>query len=409
MQLKDRRGVWIALIVLGVILVGFAVKNIAFPSQKGGQFATAPVVVGNIEQTVLATGTLEPVTLVSVGAQVSGQVTSLKVELGQQVRKGDLIAEIDSQPQQNALRTAQAQVDNARAQRLQAEATLTQATLAFNRQKEMLAADATSRAEYEAAAATLKTAQGQLAALDAQIAQATVSVETAKVNLGYTRIVAPMDGTVVAIVTQEGQTVNANQAAPTIVKLAQLDTMTVKAEISEADVVKVRAGQDVYFTILGEPEKRRYAKLRTVEPAPESIETEDTGASSSSSSSTASAIYYNGLFDVPNPDGRLRTSMTAQVYIVLGQAKGVLTVPSAALGDRDRDGSYRVLVATEDGKTEPRKVRIGLNNNVTAQVISGLKAGERVVVAEAAAPGGGQQQAGGPGMRRRGPPGPFGF
>src|SRR5690606_2570827 len=132
-----------------------------------------------------------------------------------------------------------------------------------------------------------------------------------------------------------------------------------KAEISEADVVKVEPGQDVYFTILGEPDKRRYAKLRTVEPAPESIETEDSGASSASSSSTASAIYYNGLFDVPNPDRRLRTSMTAQVYIVLGQAKGVLTVPSAALGDKSRDGSYRVLVALEDGKTAPRKVKIG--------------------------------------------------
>lgn len=409
MKLKDRRGVWIALIVVGVILLGLAVKNIAFPSDKGGELATAPASVGDIEQTVLAAGTLEPVTLVSVGAQVSGQVTLLKVELGQQVKRGDLIAEIDSQPQQNALRTAQAQVDNARAQRLQAEATLTQATLAYNRQKEMLAADATSRAEYEAAAATLKTAQGQLAALDAQIAQATVSVETAKVNLGYTRIVAPMDGTVVAIVTQEGQTVNANQAAPTIVKVAQLDTMTVKAEISEADVVKVQAGQDVYFTILGEPDKRRYAKLRTVEPAPESIETESTGASSASSSSTASAVYYNGLFEVPNPDRRLRTSMTAQVYIVLGQAKGVLTIPSAALGDKGPDGSYGVLVALKDGKTEPRKVKIGLNNSVTAQVLSGLTAGERVVVAAPSGGGREQQASGGPGMRRRGPSGPFGF
>lgn len=408
MTFKDRRGIWIALIVVGVLLLGFAIKGMMFPSDKGGAFATAPVTVGDVEQTVLATGTLEPINLVSVGAQVSGQVTSLKVELGQQVKRGDLIAEIDSQPQQNALRTAQAQVDNARAQRLQAEATLTETTLAFDRQKQMLAADATSRADYETARAALKTAQGQLAALDAQIAQATVSVETAKVNLGYTRIVAPMDGTIVAIVTQEGQTVNANQAAPTIVKLGQLETMTVKAEISEADVVKVRPGQDVYFTILGQPDKRRYAKLRTVEPAPESIESETSSSSSSSSSSTASAVYYNGLFDVPNPDGLLRTSMTAQVYIVLGQAKGVLTVPSAALGERGRDGSYRVQVALENGKTEARNVKIGINNNVTAQVLSGLKAGEKVVVAEAAA--GGPPQQGGPGGgRRRGPSGPFGF
>lgn len=411
MTLKDRRGIWIALIVVGVLLLGFAIKGMVFPADKNTGMATARVTMGDVEQTVLATGTLEPVNLVSVGAQVSGQVTSLKVELGQQVKKGDLIAEIDSQPQQNALRTAQAQVNNARAQRLQAEATLTETTLAFERQKQMLAADATSRADYETARAALKTAQGQLAAFDAQIAQASVSVETANVNLGYTRIVAPIDGTVVAIVTQQGQTVNANQAAPTIVKLAQLDTMTVKAEISEADVVKVQPGQEVYFTILGEPDKRRYAKLRTVEPAPESIESESTGSSSASSSSSSTAVYYNGLFDVPNPDGRLRTSMTAQVYIVLGQAKGVLTVPSAALGDRGRDGAYPVQVVLENGKVETRKVKIGLNNNVTAEVTSGLKAGEEVVVA-AAAPGGPPQQgggAGGGGSRRRGPPGPFGF
>lgn len=411
MTLKDRRGIWIALIVVGVLLLGFAIKGMVFPADKNNGMATARVTVGDVEQTVLATGTLEPVNLVSVGAQVSGQVTSLKVELGQQVKRGDLIAEIDSQPQQNALRTAQAQVDNARAQRLQAEATLTETTLAFERQKQMLAADATSRADYETARAALKTAQGQLAALDAQIAQASVSVETARVNLGYTRIVAPIDGTVVAIVTQEGQTVNANQAAPTIVKLAQLDTMTVKAEISEADVVKVQPGQEVYFTILGEPDKRRYAKLRTVEPAPESIESESTGSSSASSSSASTAVYYNGLFDVPNPDGRLRTSMTAQVYIVLGQAKGVLTVPSAALGDRNRDGTYPVQVVLDKGEIETRNVKIGLNNNVTAQVLSGLKADEQVVVA-GAAPGGQPPQGGAPGAggsRRRGPPGPFGF
>ncbi|HEY9236238.1 MULTISPECIES: efflux RND transporter periplasmic adaptor subunit [Phenylobacterium] len=409
MTLKDRRGIWIALIVVGVLLLGLALKGMLFPSNRGPAVATAPVTMGDVEQTVLATGTLEPIELVSVGAQVSGQVTSLKVELGQQVKRGDLIAEIDSQPQQNALRTAQAQVDNARAQRRQAEATLTETTLAFDRQTQMLAADATSRADYEAARAALKTAQGQLAALDAQIAQATVSVETARVNLGYTRIVAPMDGTIIAIVTQEGQTVNANQAAPTIVKLGQLGTMTVKAEISEADVVRVHPGQDVYFTILGQPDQRRYAKLRTVEPAPESFVSETSSASASGSAATASAIYYNGLFDVPNPDGLLRTSMTAQVYIVLGQAKGVLTVPSAALGERARDGSYPVQVVLDNGKTERRRAKIGLNNNITAQVLSGLKAGDRVVVAEAGPSDQAQQGPGarGPGGRRR--PGPFGF
>jgi macrolide-specific efflux system membrane fusion protein len=410
--MKNKRTLWIVLGVIAAIAIALGVRAAVFPSQKKSDVATAAVTVGDVEQTVLATGTLEPVNLVSVGAQVSGQVTSLKVELGQEVKKGELIAEIDSQPQQNALRTAQAQVANVRAQRLQAQATLTEASLNFKRQQEMLAADATSRADFETAQAQLQTARGALAALDAQINQASVQVETAGVNLGYTRILAPMDGTVVAIVTQEGQTVNANQSAPTIVKLAQLSTMTVKAEISEADVIKVRPGQEVYFTILGDPEKRYYAKLRTVEPAPESIETE-TSASSSSSSAASTAVYYNGLFDVPNPKGVLRTSMTAQVNIVLGQARRVLTVPASALDRKTPDGAYMVQVVGEDGEPTPRKVKIGLNNNVVAQVLSGLKAGDQVVIAEA---GGGDAQARGPGQGgagqggpgRRRAPGPFG-
>src|SRR5690606_16431801 len=154
-----------------------------------------------------------------------------------------------------------------------------------------------------------------------------------KEDLGYTQIVAPMDGTIVAIVTEEGQTVNANQSAPTIVKLAKLDYMTIKAEISEADVMKVEKGQTVYFTTLGNSDKKHYAKLRQVEPAPNSINTE-TNNSSTSSSSTA--VYYNALFDVPNEDGKLRIDMTAQVYIVLNEAKNALTVPAAALQGSNR-------------------------------------------------------------------------
>lgn len=403
MKLDKRKAILIGLAVLLTLAAAWGVKAVFFSGPKGPQMATAVVARGDVEQTVLATGALEPVTLVSVGAQVSGQVTSLKVELGQEVKKGDLIAEIDSAPQKNSLRTAEASAANYRAQRLEAQANLAQAELAFARQSQMLKADATSKADYETAEAAAKAARAQLAALNAQISSADVAVETARINLGYTQIRAPIDGTVVAIVTKEGQTVNANQSAPTIVKLGDLSTMTVKAEISEADVIKVHAGQDVYFTILGDPDKRYYAKLRAVEPAPESIETDD--ASSTTTSSSSTAIYYNALFDVPNADGRLRTYMTAQVYVVLAQAKGVLTIPSAALGDKEKDGSYRVMTVGENDRPEPRRVKIGVDDGTNAQVLSGLKAGDKVVLAQAAAAG--AATAGGAGGRR--PPGAFGF
>ncbi len=411
MKLQNPRLAWIGggLAVLALVI---AAKLIFFPAKPKAEMAVAPVTRGAIEQTVMATGTLEPVTLVSVGAQVSGQLTSLKVELGQTVRKGELIAEIDSQPQQNALATAQAQLANVKAQRQEAAASLAQAQLAFQRQSTMLAADATSRADYEAAQASFKAAQAQLASLEAQINQAEVSVRTAQVNLGYTRIVSPIDGTVVAIVTKQGQTVNANQSAPTIVKVGQLGTMTVEAEISEADVIKVRPGQEVYFTVLGAPDRRYTATLRAVEPAPDSLATETTSSSSSSTSSSSTAVYYNGLFDVPNTDGDLRTSMTAQVSIVLAKADNALLVPASALQDKRPDGLWRVMVAARPGaRPEPRWVKVGINNNVQAQVLSGLSEGEQVVVAEAAsgAAAGATQgpPPGGQGGRR--PPSPLGF
>jgi membrane fusion protein, macrolide-specific efflux system len=375
-------------------ITGFALRPATAPA-----VATTPAVVADIENTVVATGTLEAAQLVSVGAQVSGRITSLKVQLGEQVKAGALIAEIDSTTQENNVRNARAALASTRAQRSVQVANLKQAELAFERQKTMLAQDATSRADYEAAEATLASTRAQIAALDAQIMQGQTALDTAQANLGYTRITAPMDGTVVALVAKEGQTVNANQAAPTIIKLAKLDTMLVSAEISEADVIKVKPGQKVYFTILGNPEKRYYGTLRTIEPAPASLESEtSTTSSSSSSSSTTQAIYYNAQFEVPNPNGELRISMTAQVYVVLAEARSALTIPSAALGGKARDGRYAVKVVNAKGLPEPRTIKVGINNNAMAQVLSGLKAGERVVVGE------GSGQAGDARNARRGPP-----
>ncbi len=313
---------------------------------------------------------------------------SLKVKLGDEVKQGELIGEIDDMTQQNDLRNAQAVLDARRAELRAKQATLKQAELAFARQRKMLAADASSRESFENAEATLNVTRSDIVALQAQIAQAEIEVDKARVNLGYTRIVSPMDGKVVAVVTKEGQTVNSIQSAPTIIKVAQVGTMTVKAQISEADVTRVRPGQKVYFTILGEPDKRYYGVLRAIEPAPDSIQRDESTAAltgSSTSGSTSAAVYYNGLFDVPNPDEVLRIAMTAQVFLVLGEASQVLQIPSSALGKRGDDGRYTVrVVLGPEGKTEERQVRIGMNNNVMAEVLDGLQEGEQVVSAEVA-------------------------
>lgn len=403
---RRKRGRLVAIAVVLALLAagGLAARHWLSPTPAAPQM-TAVAAIGDVENSVLATGTLKPARLVAVGAQASGRITSVKVALGQKVAKGDLVAEIDSLTQQNALRTAQASLANLQAQRTEKEATLTLNRLTLARQKAMTAQRAASQADLESAQAGVDVTQAQIEQLDAQIVEGQVAIETAQVDLGYTRITAPSDGTVLAIVSQEGQTVNAVQSTPTIVVLGDLDTMIVRAEISEADVVAVRPGQPVYFTILGDREQRYETTLTSIEPAPESIRndssfstTTTSSSSSSSSSSTSSAIYYIGTFDVPNADGHLRTYMTAEVHIVLGRAKGVVTIPSAALGARAADGSQTVQVVGADGTTQPRQVRIGLNDKTIAEVRSGLAAGERVVT------GGLEPAAAG----SSGPPGPPG-
>ncbi|CCD90740.1 putative accessory protein to ABC-type macrolide transport protein MacB [Bradyrhizobium sp. ORS 375] len=390
---KPKRGRrWPLFVTAALVLAALGLIASRYTSNPSANLVTAPVTIGDIEQTVLATGTLKPVKLVAVGAQASGRLVALSVTLGQKVRAGDLIAEIDSLTQQNTLRTNEASLRSVRAQRDEKLATLALAEANLARQQTTLAQKASSRADYDSAEATVKQTQAQIAQLEAQIVEAEVAIETARVNLGYTRITAPIDGTVLSIATQQGQTVNAVQSAPTIVVLGQVETMTVRVEISEADVVRVRPGQNVYFTILGDPDRRYTATLGTIEPAPESVKsdssfssttTTSSSSSSTSSSSSSAAIYYNGVFNVANPDGRLMTYMTAEVHILLGEARNVLTIPSSALGNANADGSYPVRVIDGAGTLQKRSVRIGLNNKIRAEVQSGLREGERVVISAA--------------------------
>ncbi|MFV0575880.1 MAG: efflux RND transporter periplasmic adaptor subunit [Vibrio sp.] len=362
---------WIA-ISLAVILGSGAVYYYAKPEAKP-EYATELVQKGNIENAVLANGMLQAVKLVNVGAQVSGQIQKLAVDLGDEIKEGDLIAQIDSLTQQNNLKEAQASLDSLNAQYRAKQAQIKQAQYEYNRQKGMLAAQASSRADYENAEATLTIYQADLAQLKAEIEQAKINLDSAKVDLGYTTISAPMDGTVVYTAVEEGQTVNSNQTTPTIIELAQLDTMTVKAQISEADVINVHAGQKAYFTILGQPNKKYEGTLRAIEPGPTIM----TGDDSNLAVTDTDAIYYNALFDVPNPQGTLRIGMTAQVSIVLDKADNALMVPAQVL-QRDKKG-FQVPVL-EKGDIVYKPVKVGINNKVNAQILSGLEEGDKVVV-----------------------------
>ncbi|EEP94909.1 HlyD family secretion protein [Yersinia aldovae ATCC 35236] len=368
--------------ILLFIAGGILLFRLISPTERPG-YITATAETRTLEQTVLADGTIKAQKQVTVGAQVSGQIKALHVTLGQPVAKDQLVAEIDDLTQQNALKDAQEALKNVLAQRAAKEATQKNNQLTYQRQQQILAKGLGVRADFDSARATLESTQAEINALDAQIAQAEIAVSTAKLNLGYTKISSPIAGTVVAIPVEEGQTVNAVQSAPTIIKVARLDTMTIEAQISEADVVKVKTGMPVYFTILGYPAERFSATLRAIEPAPDSINDETTTTSSSSSTSSAStttAIYYNGLFDVANPNGVLRISMTAQVYIVLNNVENAVVIPATALErNQGKDG---VQVVSDSGEISLRAVTVGLNNNIDAQILSGLQTGERVIVSQ---------------------------
>ncbi|MGY3856041.1 efflux RND transporter periplasmic adaptor subunit [Aeromonas intestinalis] len=372
MKKFPRQGRFALLVLVPLALIVW----LAWPGKKSDPVLTATVTRQDVEQTVLASGVLQAIEQVDVGAQVSGQVTYLAVEAGQQVKQGDLLAEIDPLIAQNNLKTAEADLASRRAQLKIKQAQLKQNELAWRRQQQMFRQEASSRADLESAEAQLAVTRAELQSAQADIDNAVIKVDRTKTELGYNRIQAPMDGTVISIVTRQGQTLAASQTVPTLLKLANLDTMTVKAQISEADVTKVRAGMPVYFTLIGDPDTRYPATLRTVELAPTNINDQTTTTSTTSNA----AIYYYALFDVPNPNHQLRVAMTTQVTIVLGERKQVLAIPQTALGKKLGDNEYEVTLLKSDEQRETRRIKTGMKDDIKIEVISGLDEQDKVTL-----------------------------
>lgn len=346
-------------------------------------YLTETVRRGEILATVNASGELDAVVSVDVGAQVSGQIERLYVELGQQVKKGDLIAEIDSTTQRNELEKSKAQLASYEAQLAARKTALDIAQTRYNRELKLRRSDSTSRENLESAQQTLASARADVAEMESQITQTRLAVSTAETNLGYTRISAPLDGTVVSVPVEEGQTVNANQTTPTIVQVADLSRMENKIEISEGDITRVTPGMPVIYTILSEPDISFRARLDSIDPGNTSVTdaSSSSSVSSSSSSSSGDAVYYYGKSVVSNEDGRLRIGMTTQNTIIVSRAQDVLIVPSIVLEKRMERGrtSYFAQVFTPAGAVEERAVETGISDNLNTQIISGLTEGEQVV------------------------------
>lgn len=360
-------------VALAALVFGLLVASCQYLTRDdAAPVDTVRVVRGDIEKTVTAVGSLKPKDYVDVGTQVSGRVEKLHVAIGDQVARGDLIAEIDPRIYESTVRKDEANLEHLRARLRQQTAQLELAYDQLARNERMLAANAVSHSVVDEARAAAKIAAATVAATRAEIKAAQATLEGNRANLGYTKIYSPMAGTVVSQATLEGQTVNAAQSAPVIVQVANLASMTVWAQVAEADVTRIRPGMSAYFTTLGAPEQRWTGTVRQVQPTPE---TEN------------DVVLYNVLIDVANDGQVLLPEMTVQVFFVLGEAKDVPLVPLNALRPGTQGGSttYTARVLTADG-IETRLVQVGLTNRTLAQVRSGLSLGEQLIVASAVPP-----------------------
>ncbi|ENR8311421.1 TPA: efflux RND transporter periplasmic adaptor subunit [Yersinia enterocolitica] len=377
-NLKNKKHqLMLGLFIVSLLIISSVIALSVSGSQQDVPQLTETIGRGDIERNVMATGSLKPSLQVNVGAQVNGQRTKLYVKQGDRVTRGQLLAEIDPTLQQNELRKSEAELQSAQAQKQASQALLRQYLLEFRRQQTLAKEGSGVKSALEKAHAQYDSQLAQLHVNEAQIVQSQMAMETAKANLGFTRIMAPIDGEVLGIVTKEGQTIVSSQTAPTILVLANVDTMTVHTRISETDILKVSVGQPLWFYVVADPERRYDSRMDAIQEA--SAESLHEDSSGSANSQQPSAVYYNGIFNIANQERLLRTSMTAQVFIITAQAKNVLRVPLSALGEQQLDKRYRVQII--NGKqTSVRWVSVGLRNAQYAEVKAGLVQGDQVLL-----------------------------
>jgi macrolide-specific efflux system membrane fusion protein len=377
-------------IFLILLVVAIGIWKFFFShNADANSYVTATVERGEIQNLVTAMGVLQPRDYVDVGAQVSGQLKKLMVVVGQQVKAGDLLAEIDATVYGAKVDGIRAQLLNLQAQLGDKQAQLALAKIRIERQENLFKDDATTKESLQTAEANYQSAGAQLKALQAQIQQTESSLRAEEANLEYARIYAPMSGTVVSITSRQGQTLNANQQAPTIMRISDLSTMTVQTQVSEADIGKLRLGMPVYFTTLGGQDYRWYSKLDRVEPTPQV---------------TNNVVLYNALFEVPNDTKSLMTSMSTQVFFIAAQAKDILTIPASALNFKPRKPGE---TADKKFSSQDRKPNSEQADAKDAEKNKPQNAAENKTVAEGERKPNPQSAAKGPGEQFGGPDGEY--
>lgn len=370
------------LFLLIIILFGvsFGGYHYFYASSESEQihYITEKVKVGNLDKSVLATGSVRANQRTEVGAQVSGKIEKIYVQLGQAVKKGELIAELNSETQQNNLSTAQAELAAYQAQLNAKQVALKVAEADYRRLAKLYAQKSASLSDLEVAQNTQATALANLEDIKAQIQVAEIAVNTAKTNLGYTKITSPIDGVIISIPVSEGQTVNANQTSPTIVQVADLTQALIKLEIAEGDMAQVKVGQAVTFNTLAEPHRRYQSEIRSIDPALTTL----TDNNYTEEAGNSNAVYYYANVVVDNSDMSLRIGMTTQGKVMIAEKKMVLLIPNTAIKKQGKGHFVQVL---NGNNVEERAVELGLSDSQYSEIISGLSEGEQVITAQRSA------------------------
>lgn len=385
---QTRRVVFAALFLIPVV----AVAAWQFIPPGRDQFATVQVSRADIESSVTALGTLQPRRYVDVGAQASGQIHKIHVEVGDVVKEGQLLVEIDPSTQQAKLDAGRFSIENLKAQLQEQRAQHELARQKYQRQQNLAAGGATREEDVQTAQAELRVTQARIDMFQAQIRQAEASLRSDQAELGYTRIYAPMAGTVVALDAREGQTLNAQQQTPLILRIAKLSPMTVWAEVSEADIGHVKPGMHAWFTTLSGGTRRWTSTVRQILPVPpKPLDQSSQGGgspASTSKSGSARVVLYTVLLDVDNADNALMAEMTTQVFFVANQAQNVLTAPIAALQAGTQADLQTAQVVASNGSIEQRNVRTGISDRLRVQILDGLQEGDHLLIGSVDGSGG---------------------
>jgi macrolide-specific efflux system membrane fusion protein len=367
--------------LLAVLLTAGAALRFYFQKEAESNRAsledsTVQIVYGDIEENVTAQGKLEPKEYVDIGAQVTGQLQKLFVEIGDVVKTGQQLAQIDPRIYAARVQADEARINNLKAQLVQQEALILFANRQYARNRQLYPTKAVSQETLQNSESNYKAALALADSIRAQLEEVQSTLAGDRTNLGYTKIFASMDGTVVQQTAREGQTLNANQQTPNIMQLAKLDKMTVRSQTAEADIMRIKTGMPVYFTTLGSDQRRWQGIVRQILPTPEVVN---------------NVVLYNVLIDVDNEDGQLMSGMSAQVFFVLGEAKHVPVIPVNALGkrlhdqDNEKGRAYQVKMIDADKQVREKVIHVGLQSRRFAEIRDGLSIGDRVKLTLAAA------------------------